>query len=45
MEASRHEQESTSPERAGLVLVALIAVAGLAVLLPKLFRRRGDGGA
>ena len=32
MEASRHEQESTSPERAGLVLVALIAVAGVANL-------------
>jgi len=28
-----------------LVLVALIAAAGLAVLLPKLLRRRGDGGA
>jgi MFS transporter, DHA2 family, multidrug resistance protein len=32
VEASRHEQESTSPERAGLVLVALIAVAGVANL-------------
>ena len=28
-----------------LILVALLAVAGLAALLPKLLRRRGDGGA